>query len=398
MNKSLLLAVACVAASLAPAAPYLPAQLQLRVTVQPSLQLGVPPNTMYNPRFFDGDIYANQINNACFGRYHSGCNTLLMGVNNNATPALEHRMVAPFRGAYRSTYLLGSGSATSSSTTFTRYDFNGSNAVTTPSPNNMIVDAFDWVDDDTIIYALYGSGHRNKLCLADVVPNPFSVVKNTTWNANGYVFTSVTTRIRNVRKGDVYGGHAYYGDAGQNNSPNFYALNLATGIETILGNAGTLTGGNSFGVWTVLERGGYLYVQTTDNGILVYNMTSATTLGSLYTTYTKQDLDANTGGSAQYFGLDVSPDGTRLLLGGFAGKVFELGPPQLTFARSGTDLLVSWPAPVTSVILQSSATLPTGFADHAPAPSVVTGTYLNTATIPITPESEKAFFRLRKSW
>ena len=121
---------------------------------------------------------------------------------------------------------------------------------------------------------------------------------NTAWNANAFITTSVTTRIRNVRVGDVYSGFAYYGDAGHNSNPNFYAVDLATGVETLLGNAGTLTGGGSFVVWTVLERGGYLYVQTTDNGIQVYNMNSATSLGSLYTTYTKLDLDAITGGSA----------------------------------------------------------------------------------------------------
>src|SRR6266700_4464812 len=63
MKKQLILSVACLVASLAQAAPYLPEQLRLRVTVQPSSDLGIAGNTMYNPRFFDGKIYANQINN-----------------------------------------------------------------------------------------------------------------------------------------------------------------------------------------------------------------------------------------------------------------------------------------------------------------------------------------------
>ena len=307
MNKPILIAAAWMAVSLAQAAPYPAAQLQLRVMVQPASQMGTAANSMFNPRCFDGDIYANQVNNPCFARYQSGSSVMRMGVNGGGVAASEHRMVAPFRGTNSTVYLLGSSSAAAGNTTFTRYDFDGQHPVSAPSPVNLTVDGFDWVDDDTILYAIYASGNRNKLCLADVAANPFAVTKNTAWNGNGYVITTVTTRIRNVRKGDVYSGHAYYGDAGQNNNPNFYAINLATGIETLLGNAGALTGGNSFGVWTVLERGGYLYVQTTDNGIRVYNMTSATTLGALAATYTKQDLDANTGGSDQYFGLDVTP-------------------------------------------------------------------------------------------
>ncbi len=306
------------------AAPLQPQQLQLRVTVQPSFDLGIAGNSMYNPRFFDGKIYANQINNPCFGRYASGSVTPEMLVNNSGNAALEHRMVAPFRGTNRTAYLLASSSAAAASTTFARYDFDGYNPMTVDSPDTLTVDAFDWADDDTVIYAIYSSGNRAKLYLAGVVAEPFAVTKRTTWNGNGYITTSVGTRIRNVRKGDVYSGYAYYGDAGQNTAPKFYAVNLATGTETLLGNLGTLTGTGSFGLWTVLERDGYLYVQTTDNGIYVYSLTDATTLGALYTTYTKEQLDALTGGSAQYFGLDVTPDGKRLLLGGFEGKVYEL--------------------------------------------------------------------------
>ncbi len=44
---------------------------------------------------------------------------------------------------------------------------------------------------------------------------------------------------------------ACYGDAGQNGNPNLYAFNPATGVETLLGNEGALTGSGSFGPWTV---------------------------------------------------------------------------------------------------------------------------------------------------
>ncbi len=328
MKKYLILAAVCLAAALTQAAPYLAEQMQLHVTLRPYSDLGALPNSTFNPRFFDGDIYANQINHPCFGRYTAGSGRLKLVVNNTNNPAREHRMVSPFAGAYRSIYLLGSSSAAAPATTFTRYDFDGMNPVTVNSPDNQIVDAFDWADETTIIYADYTAEHRNRLYLANVVAEPFSVTRNTRWNVNGYVSTDVSARIRNVRMGDVHSGYAYYGDGGQNNNPNFYALDLATGTSTLLGSAGSLTGAGSFGLWTVLERGGYLYVQTTDNGVQVYNMANATTLGSLYTTYTKAELDTitrNTG--AQYYGLDVTADGTKLLLGAPEGNVFEFGPP-----------------------------------------------------------------------
>ena len=376
-------------------APYLPAQLQLRVTVQPGPDLTLAGSSMFNPRFFDEKIYANQIITPCFGRYPAGSSTSELLVNNSADLTLEHRMVAPFRGANRRTYLIGSSSASTPTTTFTRYDFDGNNPTSIDSPDSMTVDAFDWVDDDTLIYAIYGSGNRKKLCLADVVAEPFAVTKNTTWNADGFVTTSVTTRIRNIRKGNVYSGYAYYGDGGQNDNPKFYALNLATGAETLLGNAGTLTGSGSFGIWTVLERDGYLYVQTTDNGIQVYTMANATTLGSLYATYPKERLDAITGGSLQYFGLDVTVDGKNLLLGGLAGKVFELeGGVLLTMSKSGTDVVISWPASASGMVVQSSTDLATAFADLTPQPSIVVNGDANTVTIPRGAQS--AFFRLRK--
>ena len=340
MKQYLLLAATCLAASQAQAAPYWAEQMQLHVIVRPYFDLGISENSMFNPRFFDGDIYANQINNPCFGRYHSGSGTLEVVVNNTANPLLQHRMVAPFRGADRSTYMLGSSSGAGPTTTLSRYDFDGSNRLDITAPDSQTVEGFDWVDDDTIIFTCYyGSGNQKLLYLADVTANPFSVTKNTSWNTNGFVTTSVSTRIRNVRVGDKYSGYAYYGDAGTNNNPNFYALNLTNGVSTLLGNAGTLTGTGSFGLWTVIERGGYLYVQTTDNGIQVYNMTNATTRGSLYTTYAKDKLDALTGISTQYYGLDVTPDGAKLLLGGLYGKVSELGTPLQVPAQRATYVI-----------------------------------------------------------
>ena len=228
-----------------------------------------------------------------------------------------------------------------------------------------------------------------------MVAEPFSINANTAWNANSYITTSVSTRIRNVRVGDVYSGYAYYGDSGQNNNPNFYAVNLATGAETLLGNAGQLTGGGSFGIWTVLERGGFLYVQTTDNGIQVYNMNSATSLGSLQTAYSKATIDRVTGSSGQYFGLDVTPDGSKMLLSGLFGLIFEFGQPELSVSQAGSDLILSWPASVNSVTLQHSPSLsPANFTDLDPQPGVNNDGVRNTAIVPITGAAE--FYRLRR--
>ena len=372
----------------------MPANLQLRAAINLGAEIG-GGNSTFNPRIFDGNNFVNQINTPMgFGRYPSGSPFSSVVVNNTGIP-MEHRMVAPFRGLNSSTYMIGSGSGATLSTTFTRYDFDGNNPVSVPNPAGLTAEGFDWVNSAAIIHTVYTSGSRKRLHLATVVAQPFSMSANTAWNANGFINTSVTTRIRNVRVGNVYSGFAYYGDNGQNSNPNFYAVNLATGAETLLGNAGSLSGTGSFGVWTVLERGGYLYVQTTDNGIQVYAMNSATSLGALYTTYTKTDLDTITGGSAQYFGLDVTPDGSKLLLSGLGGLIYELGPPTLNIAPSGTDVIVSWPSTVNAVVVQNSLTLlPSSFTDMSPQPPIVVNGLMNEATIPASNPAE--FFRLRK--
>jgi hypothetical protein len=307
-------------------------------------------------------------------------------------------MLAPFRGASRSTYMLGGSGAKSGgvTTTLSRYNFDGSNRVDVDTPAGLSVEGFDWVDDDTIICAIYTSGYRTQLHLIDVVADPFALKVNTTWNAEGAITTSATTRIRNVRVGDKYPGYAYYGDAGQNSSPAFYAVNLATGVETLLGTAGELTGTGSYGLWTVLERDGYLYVQTTDNGIEVYNLTDATTLGPSYAFYGKAELDALTGYTGQYYGFDVSADSTALLLGAAQGRVYELGPPILGISRSGTDVVLGWPESVTAVVVQSAPKVTSpDFSDLDPQPLVEVVDKMNRTALPV--DSANTFYRLRKA-
>src|ERR1035437_352597 len=106
-------------------------------------------------------------------------------------------MVASFRGAYSSTYMMGSSSVAvgATTTTFTRYNWDGSNPIQVTSPDALTVESFDWVNDHTIIFTCSKSPNTKRLYLADVVADPFSVTKNTTWNANGYVEnTALTSR------------------------------------------------------------------------------------------------------------------------------------------------------------------------------------------------------------
>ena len=236
-------------------------------------------------------------------------------------------MNAPFPGDIPA-YVLASGGA--SNTNLSRYDFsnyaNRSNVSTVSGAG--AIESFDWVDADTIISNSYDSGKRNNLYLMDIQADPFAATTNTSWNASGYVTTGATTRIRNVRVGKSYTDYAYYGDAGDDTNPNFYAINLATGGSTLLGNAGTLSPPNgSYGLWTVVEAGGYLYVQTTDDGVQVYNMTGATGLGSLYTSYSKAEIDGLFGTpSTQYWGFDVSSDGSRMVFSGSNGYTYGVVP------------------------------------------------------------------------
>ena len=256
MKSTLLLAAACLAAlPTQAAAPFQPEELQLRVAVSPAVDAKTNGSSMYNPRFFDGNIYAVQINFTCFGRYPSGSSipSAVVLETNKST-----RMVAPFRGAYSSTYMLASGGA--SVTSFTRYNLDGSNPQDAPFPDAQAVESFDWVNNSTIIATDYTS--KKRLCLIDVAAEPtFALTKNTTWNTFGFINTTVSTRIRNVRvgEGDGYSGYAYYGDNGIADNPKVYAVNLTNGFETVLGSwNGTLRTGftASFGLWTVVERGG----------------------------------------------------------------------------------------------------------------------------------------------
>jgi hypothetical protein len=56
----------------------------------------------------------------------------------------------------------------------------------------------------------------------------------------------------------------------------------------------------------------------------------------------------------------------------------------------------SWPASVSTMVVQSSLELSTGFADLDPQPAVVLDGELKTVTIAVATDANKTFFRLRK--
>jgi len=275
-------------------------------------------SSMYNPRSFGGKNYIVQINapQRGVGCYPAG-STIYEALANIGDGA-ELRMA----GAFKTTdYVLFSGGADNDY--FSRIDPN-LNLDTRVFAMNLDFrpSSFDWVDDDTIVHNSYKSGLRSNLYLTDINPDPFQVTANTSWNTNGYVTTGATTRIRNVRVGDIYNGYAYYGDSGINTA-GFWVIDLATGVSMQLGTI-NVTGDGSWGLWTVKEVDRFLYVHTTHDGIYIYNMTDATTLGTLHTRYTKDELDALAEDTNPNWGFDVVDDGARMLLSAGLGRVIEI--------------------------------------------------------------------------
>jgi hypothetical protein len=275
-------------------------------------------NSMYNPRSFGGRNYVVQINSPMCG---VGCYpgsaarfAALANIKNGA----EVRMAGPSPAG---DYVLLAGGA--SNDYFSRIDPNLDLATRVPATTVAVTpSSFDWVDEDTIIHTSYKSGLRTNLYLTDIQAAPFKVTANTTWNANGYVASGAGTRIRNVRVGDLYRGYAYYGDSGVT-SAGFWTLDLATGVATRLGTL-DVTGDGSWGLWTVKEVDGFLYLHTTHNGIYVFRLTNATTLGAAQAIYPKAQLDALAEDASPNWGFDVVDGGARMLLSAGLGRVIEL--------------------------------------------------------------------------
>jgi hypothetical protein len=307
----------CAAAPQVSGAPLPSESLKVGTVIDLGKELAAR-SSMYNPRSFGGRNYVVQINapQRAVGSYAVGSTRCeaLADIGNGA----EVRMAGAFPAA---DYVLLSGGA--SNDFFSRIDPNLNLKTRVLTTNlNVTPSSFDWVDEDTIIHTSYKSGLRTNLYLTDIKAEPFQVTPNTRWNAGGYVPTGTTTRIRNVRVGDLYRGYAYFGDSGVNTA-GVWAINLANGISTLLG-AVNVTGDGSWGVWTVKEVDGFLYVHTTHDGVFIYRMTDATTLGALATRYTKESLNALAKDTNPNWGFDVVEGGARMLLSAGLGRVIEI--------------------------------------------------------------------------
>ena len=114
---------------------------------------------MYNCRFFDGSVYAAQINNYCWARFPRGSSIASAAVL-EATGKPAWCRPSPARPTCWPPAAL--------SLPFTRYDFDGTNPVDADLPDGQLVESFDWVDDNTIICNDYTSGNRKRLYLVDV--------------------------------------------------------------------------------------------------------------------------------------------------------------------------------------------------------------------------------------
>ena len=93
----------------------------------------------------------------------------------------------------------------------------------------------------------------------DVVTEPFCEA-NTTSNARVHCPQHLDAHPQRAIWRQILPLHLLW-YAGMNSSPAFFAVNLATSLETLLGYAGGLTGDGSFGLWTMGRAGGYLYVR-----------------------------------------------------------------------------------------------------------------------------------------
>ena len=305
-------------------APILSGQLGLKRTMT------VDAGSTYNPRMHGGEVYAVDITApGSVSRFRPGSTTPDAAKTGLALPS---RMLSPM-GGNSTKWVIGSGSSEGGNDYFKRYDYATltNETVAANSVGDLEPNSFAWVDSDTIISVSYQI--RDRLYLFDVTADPFSTTSNTTWNANGYIDTAATgARLRNVTVGDWYSGYAYYADS-LDATPDIYALDLATGVETVIGSMTIpdVVGSYADGPWQCKEVEGYMYIQTTDNGIYVYDMVDAVTLGSLYTHHTKAQLDAATGDGTSNYGSDVSDKGRRMVLSAGSGKVAELGRAGLPF-------------------------------------------------------------------
>jgi hypothetical protein len=286
----------------------------------------------YNPRIYGSNNYTVDITTGTFGKWATGSST---ATSITTAGAELHRMVGEIPG---SGYLMAASGAAANNL-MTRYNSDGTSGVTADDPipeASSAVATYAWTGTANrfVANAYKPNGDRGKLYVADVTPSSFatSLVSS---------FTTSATYIRSVSTGSTYTNTAYYGDGEPSGtgSGNFWAMDLATGAETLLGNFGwtaSSTGAYDKTLWTVAERGGYLYVQGANgngngNVVQVYAMSGATALASStpVVSYSGATLTALTGRS-EFYGFDATADGQRMLFSSNGGQAFEIVPEPAT--------------------------------------------------------------------
>jgi len=304
------------------ALPLLSGELGLKRTM--TMNAG----SVYNPRIFGGEVYGVDISApGSVNRFEPGSTTPDASKDIGSMPS---RMLSPM-GGNSTNWVIGSGGSAGGNDYFKRFDYAtmANQTIATNDVGDLEPNSFDWVDSDTIISASYQI--RNRLYLFDVVADPFSTTLNTSWNTNGYVDAVAGIRIRNIRVGDWYNGYAYFADSLVVN-PTIYAVDLATGAITSIGSVSVTLG--YAGVWQCKEVEGYMYIQTTTDGIYVYDMTDATTLGTLYTHHTHAQLVDVAGTATHCYGSDVADSGSTIIWGREGTAIAELGSSRtLPFAE-----------------------------------------------------------------
>lgn len=261
----------------------------------------VAGGSAYNPRSADGKnhIVGLQSRLSVFGR---GGSTPDVAVSYSTDQRMTTR--AGFGGT---DYVLASGGSYNNSFALLNYSTLSVVALATSSYGAVEPATFDWVDNGTIIFSSYEN--RGVLYMADVA---YSNGALTVAESGIGAVTTSAARIRSVFVGDVYNGYAYYSSSSAS-SVGVYALDLTTGVESLVM---TYTEGQyryNHGVWTVKELDGYLYIHTPGDGVTVYNMTDATTVGSVAETYSQSLLDSLTGNTNASYGFDVVENGNRML-------------------------------------------------------------------------------------
>ncbi|MFA7173475.1 MAG: thrombospondin type 3 repeat-containing protein [Kiritimatiellia bacterium] len=371
---------ALLAVTVAQAAPIPAGQLMKSRTMTVS-----GGGSYYNPRIYDGEVFAVRIGAPyAVGRFFDGSTT----PDAIWTNAFDVRMASPMGGGTNKTYVIGAGG--NNNDYLTRFDYATLSNSVHDTVLGIRVNTFAWVDDDTIIASSYMTNIQNRLYLLDITAEPFAVALNTTWNSNGYVETPVEKRIRSVTVGDVYSGYAYFCD-NSSLTNKLCAIDLASGVVKEIGSYERVTG-DSYGSWTMKESGGYLYLQTVKDGIHVYNMIDAITLGSLATHHTKAQLDALMGSAQPSYGFDVVDDGQRMVLGVAGISAIELvqNLPYTDDFEGYDKVNVSlnslgyrgWSASSNSVIVKSGTGVSGSKAAYLPGETSLTNTLY--ASVPLT--------------